>query len=375
MKIQKLFMKVTPSIVILTIAIVATVYFIQQDLGKEKKLQKLADIHVDLMDKEAKAKEYEVAKEIVNPSGFINTEELTIGEYIGEKVILIDFWTYSCINCQRTTPYLNLWQEKYSDQGLLIIGIHTPEFNFEENYENVRDAVDRLGIKYPVVMDNDYATWDAYKNKYWPRKYLIDIDGFIVYDHIGEKAYEITEMKIKELLGERAIRLGIEEKLEKNIQKPENVEDVDYSSIATPELYFGSLRNINLGNGVPGLSILKIFSKPEIVSSNKIYLDGEWEIKSEFAQSVSDGTSVVIKYTAEKVFIVASADGDIKVKVLRDGKPVGTAGGTDVNSGSVVNIKDDRLYRLIEDPMGAGEHTLELIIEKPGVRFFAFTFG
>src|SRR3989344_7615215 len=133
-------------------------------------------------------------KEIVNPSGFVNTDGITVGSQVGKKVVLVDFMTYSCINCQRTFPYLNAWYKKYKDQGLEIIGIHTPEFAFEKDIENVREAMKRFGIMHPVVLDNDYATWRAYGNRFWPRKYLIDIHGDIVYDHIGEGAYEETEM-------------------------------------------------------------------------------------------------------------------------------------------------------------------------------------
>src|SRR3989344_3502091 len=145
-------------------------------------------------------KNYPRARDLVSPEGYINTDNITLAELVGKKVILVDFWTYSCINCQRTQPYLNAWYEKYRAAGLEIIGVHTPEFEFEKNYENVKRAVEKAGIKYPVVQDNDYATWQAYGNRYWPRKYLIDIDGYIVYDHIGEGGYEETERKIQELL-------------------------------------------------------------------------------------------------------------------------------------------------------------------------------
>ena len=158
----------------------------------------IADTGSRIGNKEAR---YDKAKEISSPDGFINTAPITISELIGEKVILIDFWTYSCINCQRTLPYLNAWYEKYKDSGLAIVGIHTPEFGFEKEYDNVLAAAKKFGVTYPVVLDNDYATWRAYSNRYWPRKYLIDIDGYIVYDHSGEGAYDQTERKIQELLG------------------------------------------------------------------------------------------------------------------------------------------------------------------------------
>jgi len=147
-----------------------------------------------------KLKRYPVARKIVQPAGFINTqdgESITVESLIGKKVILLDIWTYSCINCLRTLPYLTAWHEAYADQGLQIIGIHTPEFDFEKEIDNVQRAVEAGGIKYPVVLDNDRGTWNAYENSYWPRKYIIDIDGFIVYDHIGEGGYDETEAKAK----------------------------------------------------------------------------------------------------------------------------------------------------------------------------------
>ena len=153
-------------------------------------------------------KQYVPVPEITSPAGYVNTNNLpfTISEHVGRSIILVDFWTYSCINCQRTLPYLNKWHATYGDKGLVIIGIHTPEFAYERVKENVEEATRRFGVKYPVVLDNSYATWGAFKNNYWPRKYLINMDGDIVYDHIGEGAYAEIETKIQELLLERTLR-------------------------------------------------------------------------------------------------------------------------------------------------------------------------
>ena len=150
--------------------------------------------------KEAK---YPRAKEIVDPTGFINTDGVSIKEAAGEKVVLLDFWTYSCYNCQNTQPYINSWQKEYEDDGLLIIGVHKPEFEFEKDYASVTEAVRQAGITYPVVLDNNDATWNAYNQSYWPTWYLIDADGFVRYKHIGEGAYDETEKKIQDLLAER----------------------------------------------------------------------------------------------------------------------------------------------------------------------------
>jgi thiol-disulfide isomerase/thioredoxin len=150
-----------------------------------------------------KEAEFRRAEEIVTPAGFINTDGVSIEEARGDKVVLVDFWTYACYNCQNTQPYLNAWHEEYADDGLLIIGVHTPEFAFERDPANVEQAVREAGIEYPVVLDNSYATWNAYDQRYWPAMYLIDADGFIRYEHIGEGGYEETEAKIRELLAEK----------------------------------------------------------------------------------------------------------------------------------------------------------------------------
>jgi len=330
-------------------------------------------IHVDIMDKSEKAKQYEVAREIVSPAGFINTEGLTIEDLIGKKVILIDFWTYTCINCQRSIPYINSWYEKYKDKGLEIIGVHTPEFSFEEDYDNVASAVDQYKIKYPVVLDNDYATWRAYKNRYWPRKYLIDIDGFIVYDHIGEGAYDTTEKKIQELLEERMRLLGQEGDIDKEISSPQEAEKVDLARRRSPEIYFGADRNAYLGNGKTAKTGEQSLSEPEAVEANTLYLVGVWDFNSEYAENKSENAKIIFRFQAQKVFLVATSEGGVKAKIILDGEAVGEMAGRDVKN-STVEIKEDRLYRIIESDMH-GVHTLEIIIEGPGLKAFTFTFG
>ncbi len=318
-----------------------------------------------------KAKKYPVAKEISTPDGFINTDKISIGDLIGKKVILVDFWTYSCINCQRTTPYLNAWYDKYKDQGLEIIGIHTPEFDFEKNYDNVKKAVEKEGIKFPVVLDNDYSTWMAYGNEYWPRKYLIDIDGYIVYDHIGEGAYDETEQKIQAALAERMAALKENGTVQSGLVSPDHVE---IPKAQSPETYFGASRN-NLGSGTSQAVGEQSFTKPASLVNDTGYLVGDWDIQNEYAQSKSDNASVLFRYTAENVYVVASSDTPVRAKVLIDGQPVGDRAGADVGSDGSVMISGDQLFELVADPKGVGTHTLELQIEKPGAKVFTFTFG
>ncbi len=322
---------------------------------------------------EEKADTYKPAIEIVNPSGFINTDPISLKDLVGKKVILVDFWTYSCINCQRTTPYLNAWYARYRDQGLEIIGVHTPEFEFEKEYQNVVAAVEKFGIKYPVVLDNEYATWRAYQNQYWPRKYLIDIDGYIVYDHIGEGGYEETEKKIKELLGERAEKLGMQSSVESGTVSVENIESYAHS----PEVYFGADRNEFLGNGRKFSVGGQVFTTSARVDLNTLYLVGDWDIQEEYAENVSVGARFVFRYKARDVYFVAGADKGVRVEVLRDGKPLGSEAGEDIiikDRKSFLNVQEERLYKVVKD-MRTEEHTLEFIIQDSRLRAFTFTFG
>ncbi|MBI2054554.1 MAG: redoxin family protein [Candidatus Sungbacteria bacterium] len=352
-----------PYILVVVIALlVGAVYFINSNSvkkggsGESVAIVPRASLGQDEMKKEDKMKRYELAKEITTPDGFINTDSkpITIGEFVGKRVVLIDFWTYSCINCQRTTPYLNAWYEKYKDKGLVIIGIHTPEFEFEKDYNNVRAAVDKFGIKFPVVLDNDYSTWTAYRNQYWPRKYLIDIDGYVVYDHIGEGAYEETEKKIQEALSERMAVLGESGA----ISQPLTKEILTENGARSPETYFGSARNDQ--------------------QKNLLFPNDSWDITPEFAQNNSANASIIYTYTAKDVFFVAEASTETVVEVLLDGKRLGSEAGMDIiktsDGKSVVKIKEARLYKIIQDDKSE-THKLELRIQKPGLKAFTFTFG
>ena len=330
-----------------------------------------------LSPKESKSQIYDIGKEITTPDGFINTDAITISELVGKKVVLVDFWTYSCINCQRTLPYLNDWYHKYSDKGLEIIGVHTPEFEFEKNYENVAAAVKKFGIKYPVVLDNDFSTWTAYRNQYWPRKYLIDIDGFIVYDHIGEGAYAQTEEKIQKALTERAQVLQGNGAVAAEVREIEIAPDQDLARAGSPEIYFGAWRNEYLANGERGIIGEQELGAPATLAPNSLYLDGKWNIQREYAENASLNAKISFRYRAREVYFVAAADQLVRARIFVDGKPLGTSAGEDifVESGlSKVRIRDERLYKLIRHK-DYGEHQLDIIIENPGLKAFTFTFG
>lgn len=364
--------------VVLVLIIGAIVYFESQ---KPMRAKNIGDAEINkqgiTLSVGEKIKKYERAKEIVNPSGFLNIEgeETKIADMVGKKVILVDFWTYSCINCQRTTPYLNAWYEKYRDKGLEIVGIHTPEFEFEKDTANVRQAIEKFDIKYPVVQDNDYATWQAYKNQYWPRKYLIDIDGFIVYDHIGEGAYEETEKKIQELLEERRVALGESVEFDRNVTQPENVIDTDTTEKKTSEIYFGAARNSRyLGNGSSAVEGQQNFTLPQNLLRDRVYLQGQWRISNEFAKNPEAGAKIVLPYRARDVYMVLSAPNPVRIRVYIDGQVVSEIKGVDVGEDGLVVIEEENLYRLVEAGE-YGEHLLELEILDSGLEAFTFTFG
>jgi len=310
---------------------------------------------------EGKSKKYQRAKELVSPDGYINVDSITVAENIGKKVIMIDFWTYSCINCQRTLPYLNTWYSKYEDEGLLIIGVHAPEFDFEKEYDNVKIAVEKFDIPYPVVLDNEHQTWKAYKNRYWPRKYLIDIDGFIVYDHIGEGSYSETEKKIQELLDERKEVLHLNTMVDKSIFTA-NVTQV--SSGKTPEIYFGyAYTRDQLGNSEgwqPEETVHYKISSP--LKADQFYLEGGWKNNPDNMELVSSSGKIVLNYSGKDVHIVAGSSGTGLISVKIDGKPTQT-----------VPVSTFQLYNLAHSDI-FGTHILELDITT-GVMAYTFTFG
>ncbi len=287
---------------------------------------------------------------------WINSEPLNIQELKG-KVVLVDFWTYSCINCIRTLPYLKQWHEKYPE--LVIIGVHTPEFDFEKNEDNVRQAVEKFGITYAVAMDNDYATWRAYKNSYWPRKYIIDREGNIVYDHIGEGGYEETEQVIQQLLGVKTGMVNVTE---------------GGRNVGTPELYLGyNFARQPLGNGEgfrPGEVV--VYGKTEVSQPNVVYLEGMWKNNPESAEAVSDAKLSLI-YLASDVNIVASGMG--RIEILIDGKPVQYRGSDIIeeNGRTYAEINEERLYNIVSSPL-SGAHLIEIIPEGE-FRIYTFTFG
>ena len=316
--------------------------------------------------------QFKKAPELQGIAGYINTDS-NLKEKIKDKVVLYDIWTYSCINCQRTLPYITAWDEKYSDQGLLIIGIHSPEFEFEKDIKNVELAVEKFGIKYPVILDNDKKTWDAFENRYWPRKYIADDQGYIRYDHIGEGAYDETEKIIQELLQERATRLG----LSATISQPlVDLEEYKHGS-KTPELYFGydfAYGRSQIGNPEgfrPNQQVT--YTIPEKLHEDNFYLQGTWENLDDRMILVSESGKIVLPYFAKEVNIVAA--GTSQLEIFLDGQKITPENaGSDVSSNGTVNIAEATLYNLARSSESS-PHVLEIQVNQSGFEIYTFTFG
>ncbi len=296
------------------------------------------------------------APEFVSPDGYVNTDgqSISLAQYKGKSVVLVDFWTYSCINCQRTLPYVEKWYEKYKDHGLVVVGVHTPEFAFEKKYDNVKKAVADLGLTYPVILDSEYKTWSAYQNQYWPRKYLIDLDGNVVYDHIGEGNYAETEEVIQHLLKNEGLYDG---------QMMVDVTPAPVLSAKTPELYFGAMRNSEIGNAfLKNGAGTHNFTLPENYTESVPYLGGTWNIVPEYITPVGE-SKIALKFYASKVFMVAGSDMNTSVAVTLDGAPHKT-----------VPIHDEKLYTIAETSPSWHTLILDTKTDNQSLKIFTFTF-
>ena len=330
------------------------------------------------------------APELTGISGYINTannQSIKLSDYKG-KVVLLDFWTYTCINCIRTIPYLNTWYDRYSDQGLVIIGVHSPEFEFEKNPNNVKDAVNKFGIKYPVVLDSDHKTWSAYQNNYWPRHYLIDTQGYIRDDHIGEGGYNDTEKAIQTLLAERAVldnKTSISFNMSKGIaaeSKPNSLKNINLSKNISPEIYLGySLARSSLGNPQgfqPDKTVDYDLNKSNtaLIEPDTVYLDGKWKNNEDNIELASDTGKIFLTYYAKAINIVAGGNGQ-KVIILGDNQNVVDSSknlAIDLDENKSVTINQQKLYNigLYQD---YGIRSIEIDVQGKGFQLYTFTFG
>jgi cytochrome c biogenesis protein CcdA/thiol-disulfide isomerase/thioredoxin len=295
------------------------------------------------------------APEFTGINLWLNSEALTLAELRG-KIVLIDFWTYSCVNCLRTLPYLKRWHETYADAGLVIIGVHTPEFAFERDPANVRDAVADLGLEYPIALDNEYGTWNAWGNRYWPAKYFVDRGGHVRFAHFGEGAYEESEEVIRTLLAEA------------DLPKPVSgtIEDRTPTAPQTPETYLGYARVDRLVGSPVHADEEAVYELPDLLPEHGLGFGGRWRIESERAIA-GEGARLRLNYLAGEVFLVLGAPEGGTVDVYVNDRFVKS-----------VQVKEHRLYDIAASPppTGAGEqfNLLELRFS-PGVQAYAFTFG
>jgi len=297
---------------------------------------------------QAASRDRGVAPEFAGISTWLNSPPLTL-ESLRGKVVLVQFWTYSCINCVRTLPYVTRWYDTYKDKGFVVVGVHTPEFAFERETANVETAIKRFGIKYPIAQDNQYRTWRAFENQYWPAGYLIDRSGKIVATHFGEGNYQQTENTIARLVGEPA--------------PAAQASDPDLAGIETPELYFGSEKNDGaIVASQDSAAGERSYAAPDSVPQNRFAFEGLWKLTGDRATSSADGVEILLRFNAPKVNLVAGSASPQTVSVTVDGKPQ-----------PPVAIDGSRLYSLYSG--STGEHVLRLKVPKAGLSAYTFTFG
>jgi thiol-disulfide isomerase/thioredoxin len=307
---------------------------------------------------------------------WLNSPPLTAAGLRG-KVVLIDFWTYTCINWLRSLPYVRAWAEKYKDQGLVVIGVHAPEFAFEKNLDNVRRAAKAMRVDYPIAIDNDYAIWRAFKNEYWPALYFVDAQGRIRHHHFGEGDYERSEMIIQQLLAEAGVG-GIR-------RGPVSVDArgaeaaADWDSLKSPENYLGQERTQNFASaGGAVLGKRRVYSVPARLRLNQWALSGDWTMEKQAAVLNKPNGRIAYRFHARDLHLVmgpAPRGTSVRFRVLIDGRPPGAAHGIDVDDQGNGTVTEQRLYQLIRQPKPIADRQFEIEFLDPGVEAFAFTFG
>ena len=298
------------------------------------------------------------APEFTGISGWLNSSPLTMTGLQG-KVVLIQFWTYTCINWMRTLPYVTKWYRTYKDNGLTVVGVHTPEFAFEKETGNVEAAIKRFGITYPVAQDNQFGTWKAYRNYAWPAEYLVDKSGKIVAIHFGEGSYQKIEDDIARLVG--------------SISPDTKVADPNMSDIGSPEMYFGTKENVygHLENRLESSAMVdsqsplageRAYAIPGDVPLNRFAFSGTWKISDDNATLSTDSGEILLRFHAPKLYLVAGSQSSQTLSITVDGAPQ-----------APVTIQGSQLYTLYSG--AAGEHVIRLTIPKAGLSAFSFTFG
>jgi thiol-disulfide isomerase/thioredoxin len=309
-------------------------------------------------------------------TGWLNSPPLMAAGLRGH-VVLVQFWTYTCINWLRTLPYVRAWADRYQDQGLLVIGVHTPEFGFEHDLDNVRRAVNDLGVDYPVAIDNDYGIWSAFDNHYWPAFYFVDAQGQIRHHRFGEGDYQQSEMILQQLLAEAGSG-GTDQDLVSVDARGVEVA-ADWASLRSPENYLGYERTDNFV--APNGSILDTsyaYAAPERLQLNHWALSGDWTVKQQAIVLNQAGGRILYRFHARDVQLVmapTTPGGPIRFRVHLDEQPPGAAHGTDIDDQGDGTLTEPRLYQLVRQPGPVTDRTFEATFLDPGVHAYAFTFG
>jgi thiol-disulfide isomerase/thioredoxin len=282
---------------------------------------------------------------------WLNSDPLTAAELRG-RVVLVDFWTYSCVNWLRTLPYVRAWHERYREQGLVVVGVHAPEFGFEHDLVNVRRALDDLDVGHPVVIDNDFTIWRAFDNHYWPALYLLDGEARVRFTHFGEEAYEESERAIQHLV-------GVDQELVQ-VAADGLARAADWDALRSPETYLGRARGERRTNGDLAL--------------NQWALNGQWAQGDEAALLEAAGGSITYRFEARDVNLVLESSASVGFTVSLDGGPPGDAHGLDVDASGAGTLSEPRMYQLVRQ-QPSRQRTVEVTFDGPGVRAYVFTFG
>lgn len=303
---------------------------------------------------------------------WLNSPPLT-REQLKGKVVLVDFWTYSCINCIRSIPYVRAWADRYRGHGLVVIGVHSPEFAFERDPANVRKAVAALSVHYPVALDNNLAIWRSFDNRYWPAHYLADAQGRLRYHHFGEGSTDETEAAIRALLAEKGAKLGGTAR----VTTTGAGAAADFASIRSPETYVGSLRAKGFVSPGGLRDGIHDFTSPANLGLNDWGLAGRWQVEPQRSVSQAPGARIAFRFRARDLHLVlGSASGrPVRFRVLLDGKAPGADHGMDIDAAGQGQVTNQRLYQLVRQKDGAGERLFTIEFADPGAEAYAFTFG
>jgi len=306
---------------------------------------------------------------------WVNSPPLTVAQLRG-KVVVVEFWTYTCINWRRTLPYVRAWADRYKDQGLVVIGVHTPEFEFERNVDNVRHAIRQIGIDFPVAVDSKGEIWNAFGNEYWPALYFIDGQGRIRHHHFGEGDYEQSEVVIQQLLAEQGHR-GLKNGLVR--VEPVGPEvAADWANLKSPETYLGYGRSAGFASDRAALAEPQLYGVPAKLRLNQWALAGNWTVGVDSAVVGGANDRLVYRFHARDANLIMTpppGGRSARFRVLIDGAPPGSAHGADVDAQGNGVVTDPRMYQLIRQSGPIADRQIEIQFLDPGVAAFDFTFG